>query len=135
MEPFKKYVICIMAFLIPFNFVTLCQFYSITSFLLFTKRHQETIKWEKRRFFVYIAVSVCHVISKKVKIHIFRHNCIFRHTCMYKQPILAKLHKTLLSMSYFCGFLCLLSPPCYSHVLAEWSNGLKKLIPPLKFNI
>ena len=37
-----------------------------------------------------MAASVCHVISKKVKNHIFRHNRIFRHTFMHKQPILTK---------------------------------------------
>ena len=42
MGPFKKYVTCIMAFLTPINFATLCQFYSITSPVLFIKFHQET---------------------------------------------------------------------------------------------
>ena len=44
MWPFKKYVTCIMAFFTPFNFVTLCQFYSATSPVSFSKLHQETIK-------------------------------------------------------------------------------------------
>ena len=39
MEPFKKYVICIMAFFTPLNFVTLCQFYSNTSPVSFTQLH------------------------------------------------------------------------------------------------
>ena len=37
MRPFKKYITCIMAFFTPFNFVTLCLFYSITFPVLFTK--------------------------------------------------------------------------------------------------
>ena len=57
MGPFKRHVTCIMAFFTPFNFVTLCQFFSITSPALFTKRHWETVEWEKGRF-----------ISKKVEI-------------------------------------------------------------------
>ena len=44
MEPFKNYVTCKMAFFTPFNFVTLCQFYSITSLVLYTKLHSETIE-------------------------------------------------------------------------------------------
>ena len=44
MGPFKNYVTCKMAFFTPFNFVTLCQFYSITSLVLYTKLHSETIE-------------------------------------------------------------------------------------------
>ena len=32
-----------------------------------------------------MAASACHVISKKVENHIFKHNLIFRHICMNKQ--------------------------------------------------
>ena len=56
--------------------------------VLFTKLHLETIEWEKRRFFAYMAASAHHVISKEVENHILRHNWIFRHTCMYEQPAL-----------------------------------------------
>ena len=42
MESFKKYVTCIMAFFTPFNAVTRCQFYSITTPVLFTKLFEET---------------------------------------------------------------------------------------------
>ena len=34
---FKKYVTCMMPFFTPFNSVTLCQIFSITSPVLFTK--------------------------------------------------------------------------------------------------
>ena len=44
---------------------------------------------EKRRFFVYMAASVYHVISMEVEKRIFRQNRIFRLTFMYKQLILA----------------------------------------------
>ena len=47
------------------NFVTLCQFYSITSSMLFPKFY-EAIEWEKRRLFAYMAASTYHVISKEV---------------------------------------------------------------------
>ena len=71
MGPFKN-VTCIMAFFIPFTFVTLCQFYSITPHVL--------------RFFAYMTVSAYDVISKEEENHIFRHNLIFRQTWMYKNP-------------------------------------------------
>ena len=35
---------------------------------------QKTIKWEKRRYFVYMAASVYHVVSKDVKNRIFKHD-------------------------------------------------------------
>ena len=71
--PFKKYVTCIMAFLHPFTFVKLCQFYSITSPVLFTKNKK---LWNKRKedLFAYTAVSAYQIISKEVENHIFRHN-------------------------------------------------------------
>ena len=73
MGSFKKYVTCIMTFFSPFNFVTLCRFYFITSPVLFTKFYKEIIEWEKRRFFFsYMAASSYHVILKEVENHIFR---------------------------------------------------------------
>ena len=39
MVSFKKYVTCIMTFFTAFRFVTLCQFYSNTSPVSFTKLH------------------------------------------------------------------------------------------------
>ena len=90
MGPFKKYVTCIMAFFTPFNFVTLCQFYCTTSPVSFTKLHQETIEWEGKRFFAYMAASAYHVISTEVENYIFKHDWIFRHFCIYKQPTLTK---------------------------------------------
>ena len=74
-----------MAFFTPFTFVTLCQFRSNASPVLFTKLHEETIEWEKR-FFAYMAASVYHVTSKKVKNHILIHSWIFGHTCCINNP-------------------------------------------------
>ena len=37
MGSFKKYVTCIISFFTQFNFVTICQFYSINSLVLFKK--------------------------------------------------------------------------------------------------
>ena len=74
-----------------FHPIQICQFYSITSPMLFAKLHYEIIQWEKTRFFVYIALSAYHVISKEAESPIFRQNWIFRQTCMYKQPALTKV--------------------------------------------
>ena len=63
------------------------QSYFVTSLVLFTKN----IKlWNERKegFFVYMAASLDHVLSKEVGNRIFRHN--FRHSCKYKQPMLTK---------------------------------------------
>ena len=87
--PFKKYVNCIMAFFTPFNFSMLCQFYSVTSPVLFTKLHQETIEWGKGRFFACMAASAYYLMSTDVKNHIFKHNWIVRHLCIYKQLTLS----------------------------------------------
>ena len=46
MEPFKKQDTYIMPFLIPLTCVTLCQFYSITSRVLFTKKNK---LWNERK--------------------------------------------------------------------------------------
>ena len=43
MELFKKYVTCTMAFFTLFIFVTLCQFYSITSPVLFNRMREKKI--------------------------------------------------------------------------------------------
>ena len=75
-----------MAFFTPFNFVVLCQFYSNTSPVLFTKLQWEIIEWKKRRFFADMAASAYYVISREVKNHISRHNWIFRHTCYINNP-------------------------------------------------
>ena len=75
MGPFKKYATCIKAFLIPFTYITLCQFYSIASPVLFSKNNS---LWNERKdFFVCMAASAYYHISKVVE------NCImdtiFRH--------------------------------------------------------
>ena len=62
----KKYVTCIMPFLIPFAYITLCQFY-LPCVSLFTKNNK---LWNerKKRFFVYMAASAYHVMLKEVEI-------------------------------------------------------------------
>ena len=61
MEPFKKYVTCIMAFCIPLTCVTLPQFHSFTSLVLFSKNNK---LWnEKKKDFGYMAASAYHVIK------------------------------------------------------------------------
>ena len=53
MGPFKRYLhICIMAFFISFPCVTLCQFYSVTSPVLFTKNNK--LSNERKDNFLYI---------------------------------------------------------------------------------
>ena len=102
-----------MAFFTPLNFVTLCQFHSNTSPVLFTKFHWETIEWEKRRFFAYMAASAYHVTSKEVKNHIMIHNWIFRHTCCINKPhwqisgiiIFLCKHYIVTSDTLVCSFL------------------------------
>ena len=54
----------------------------VTSLELFTKHNKLWIE-RKEDFFVYMAASAYHVISKDVENRIFRKNCIFRRTCMY----------------------------------------------------
>ena len=44
-----------MGFFTPFNFATLCQFYSTTYSASFSKLHKETKEWEGKRFFAYMA--------------------------------------------------------------------------------
>ena len=85
MGSFKKYVTCIIAFFIPFISVTLRQFYSFSSPVLFTKN---TKLWtERKEDFLYI--WILRVILKEVENGICRHNRIL-DTCMYKQPVLTK---------------------------------------------
>ena len=40
-------------------------------------------EWEKRRFFLYIAASSYHVISKEIENRVFKHNRIFRHNRIF----------------------------------------------------
>ena len=86
MELFKRYVTFIMAFFTLLNLVTLCQFYSNTSPVSFTKLHWETMEWVERRFFAYMAISAYHLISTEVENYIFKYNWIFRHLCIYSSP-------------------------------------------------
>ena len=90
MEPFKKYVSCIMVFLIPIGLchtVNFARSLPLSYWLNFTKK---LLNEKKRRFFAYMAASAYHVTSKKIESQIFRHNWIFRHTCVYKQTTLTK---------------------------------------------
>ena len=61
-----------MSFFTSFSFVTLCQFYSSTSPVSFTKLRYKTIEGEGKRFFAYIAALAYHVISTEVENHIFK---------------------------------------------------------------
>ena len=81
-----RYVSCKMSFFDLFSCVTLCQLYSFTSPLLFTKNS----KLRKEDFLYIWLLQRHHVISKEVENCIFRHNRIFRHSCMHKQPISTK---------------------------------------------
>ena len=72
-----------------FNFDTLCQFYSTTSPVSFSKLHQETVEWERKIVFAYMAALAYHVILTEVENHIFKHNWIL-HLCIYKQPTSTK---------------------------------------------
>ena len=70
MGPLKKYVTCIMAFFIPFNFVTLSYFYSVTSPVKLQNERNED-------FFAYMTASSYQFISKEVENQSFRHKWIF----------------------------------------------------------
>ena len=88
MEPLKKYVTCKVAFYVSFTQVTLCQFYSFTSAVLFTKNNK---LWnERKNHLLYLWLLQRITLYPKVENRLFRHNCIFRHRCMYKQPMLTK---------------------------------------------
>ena len=67
MGPFEKYITSIITFFNPLILVTVCQFFCVTSLVLFTK-NKKTMEWEKKRFFVYMTASSYHVISKGKKI-------------------------------------------------------------------
>ena len=61
-----------MTFFTLFNLDTICQFYSNTSPVLFTKLRLEIKEWEKINFFAYMAGSAYHVMSKELKDHNLR---------------------------------------------------------------
>ena len=66
--------------------MSLAQWY----FSFYWNEGKYSMESEKRGFFVYMATSAYHVISKEVENRIFRHNRIFIHKSMYKQPTLTK---------------------------------------------
>ena len=78
-----------MPIFLSLAYVILCQFYSITSPVLFTKNNK---LWNKAKgnFSACMASSEYHVLSKEVQNRIFKHNFIFRYTWIYKQSILTK---------------------------------------------
>ena len=113
MGPFKKFLTCIMAFFILITYLTLCQFYSFPSPVVFTKSSKF---WNQRKeYFLYMAASVYHVISKEVENEKFIQNRIFKHTCLYKQLMLTKkwnynifvqiLHSSITYTDLGCVFL------------------------------
>ena len=54
----------------------------------FTNLHQETIEWEGKRYFTYMAASAYQVISTEIEIHIFKHDWIFRHLYAFMNILL-----------------------------------------------
>ena len=121
MRPFKRYVTCFMAFLIPFTRVTLCQFHSTTSTVLLKIANY---RMRKNIFCIYGCFSESRYF-KGGRNRIFRLDCTFRHTRLYKQPILTTfwmISSCCLSLYYeglmrnqegtielrICCFLCLL---------------------------
>ena len=84
----KKYATCTVDFFIPFTCVTINQFYSTTSPVLFT---QKVINYGMRKYIcVYVGALVYHIISNEADDRIFRCNRIFGYPFMYKQLILIK---------------------------------------------
>ena len=73
-----------MAFFTLFNLDTICQYYSNTFPVLFTKFHQKTVEWEKRRSLAYMAAPAYHVKSKEVKNHNLRQLNLYTHM-LYKK--------------------------------------------------
>ena len=68
--------------------VTLSQFYSFSSLVLFTKTKK---LWnERKENFLYMAASLYHAIPNEMENCAFTHNPIFRHTYIYKQHIRSK---------------------------------------------
>ena len=90
MGPFKKYVTCIMTFFIPFTYVTLCQFYSITFPLLITKINKLWNKRKKHFLYIWFTVSCYVKVGRKSYLSTQLHFYILSHTCMYRQPTLTK---------------------------------------------
>ena len=66
MEPFKTCGTLIMAFFIQLSYVTFCQFYSITSPVLFTKITNYGMREKKILLYMYGCVSVlCYINGDK----------------------------------------------------------------------
>ena len=76
------------------TWVTLSQFYPITSFVLLDIKED-------------MAVSVYHIISREVENRVFRHNRLFRRTCMYN-PCWQSSTLLLMSFSHFSRLFRLL---------------------------
>ena len=69
-----------------FHSINLCHTFLILFYIILvlcTKNNME-------RFFVYMAASAYHEISKKAENCVLRYNCIFRCTSIYTQPMLTK---------------------------------------------
>ena len=77
-----------MAFFIPFTCVTLCQFYSITSPVLFTKNNK---LWnERKEDFLYTWLLQRITLYQGRKKIAYLDTIAFLATRIYKQPILTK---------------------------------------------
>ena len=87
MGPFKKYITCIITYFNPFILVTVCQFYSVPSLVLFNKNEKNYGIKEKKLFCIY----GCFIVSRSRRQEsIFRQNLISRQTCINKQGILTQ---------------------------------------------
>ena len=74
-----------------FHSITLSHFFNVTlSPPLYYSLKLSTMEWKKRRFFVWMAASTYHLISKDVENHLVIRNSIFRDTSIYKQFTLTK---------------------------------------------
>ena len=74
MRLLKKHVTCIMAFFTPFNYLSHFVNFSLTLPLCYSLDFTKKLQNERKEDFLYMAASAYHVISKKVKNHILRHN-------------------------------------------------------------
>ena len=85
------YVTCIMVFFIPFIQFTLCQLYSFTSRVLFTKNNK---LWnEKKKIFLFLWMLQRIVSYQSMQKIASLDIMTLLDTCIYKQPILTKQRK------------------------------------------
>ena len=88
MGQFKKYATYIMAFFIPFIWVTLFQFYSFTSPVLCTKNNK--LWTERKEYFLYIWMLHCIALYQRRQKIVSLDTIAFLDTRMQKQSIQTK---------------------------------------------